>query len=259
MNFKQLSIAVSLALASSLALAQTVVLDASSAGEILARQLFPETATILRKPGAGGKIAINEMINTTDKFALVSTTTFITTPITDNLSYDLDVVAVVAVASPVLVSAKHSTPFDPKVGLKGNITVGVVGYNSVSMLTARKISDQFEVVLVPYKTSGQLIADVVSGVVDYAVLGTNPKGFDSINVLHVFDSEDDIQLTFALLAPKNMSAEERQRVVDLVKEKMSNTSNDWFLTRALKPKWLVGKEARQFIRQQQSLIVYHVR
>lgn len=259
MNFKQLSIAISFALASSFSLAQTVVLDASSAGELLARQLFPETATILRKPGAGGKIAINEMINTTDKFALVSTTTFITTPITDNLNYDLDVIAIVAVASPVLVSAKHSTPYNPKTGLKGNITIGVVGYNSVSMLTARKISDQSTAILVNYRTSAQLMMDVVSGEVDYAVLGTNPKGFDNVNVLHVFDSEDDIQLTFALLAPKSMPQKERQRVVGLIKEKMSNTSNDWFSSRALKSKWLVGKEARQFIHQQQSLIVNHVR
>lgn len=258
MNFKQLFIAINLCFASLTTTAQTVVLDASSAGEILARQLFPETAIILKKPGAGGKIAINEMINTTDKFALVSTTTFITTPITDNLNYDLDVVAVVAVASPVLVSAKHSS-FDPTVGLKGEVTVGVVGYNSVSMLTARKISDQFTVVLVPYKTSGQLMADVVSGVVDYAVLGTNPKGFDTVKVLHIFDGEDDIQLTFALLAPKNMPEEERQRTVDAMKLKISNTPNDWFSSRALKSKWLTGKEARQFIRGQESLIVNHVR
>lgn len=248
MNIKTLFFAVSLFLTSSLAFSQTVIIDASSAGEIIARQIFPDTATVIRKPGAGGKIAMREMLETNGTIALVSTTTFITTPLQEQFQYDVDVLAVVVVASPVLISGKH-TNFDKR-ELKQKVTIGAVGYNSVSTLTARNASRGGEATIVPYKTSGQLLTDVASGIIDYAVVGMTPKDFPNINTLHVFDGDDDVQLTFVLLVKKGT------KTLDIsgVEQKIKATPAEWYNSRSLTPKWLTGDEATRYINQQQELI-----
>lgn len=132
------------------------------------------TFLFVNKPGAGGSIAVNHVINQNKPTLLMMSTSIFIRPIYyPNESYDINKLKPVVISSNdspvVLICKKYDTIHDMK-NVK-NLTLGIVNGSIVEMV-ARKIvynSNLKNITFVPYQGTVDATRDVVAGHIDCSI------------------------------------------------------------------------------------------
>ena len=124
------------------------------------------------KPGAGGSIAANSVLNANTLTVLASTSSFYSRPLMYKESHDVDqftMVGVLCERGPVALFSKKYKTFDE--AKNHSLTVGIIPGSITQLLTQliQKNNPELKFVEVPYKDTPTAVADMLGGHIDSSV------------------------------------------------------------------------------------------
>lgn len=123
------------------------------------------------KPGAGGTVAANHVLNTPNSIWINSSAAFIRPNLFPNESHDMSQfrsLMPMCVAPFVITSAKYKTWKDvPK---DAKLSIGISGLGATTHLVALQIASQYpNMQIVPFKSTSEALLSVLSGNTDFSV------------------------------------------------------------------------------------------
>lgn len=196
------------------------------------------------KPGAGGSIAVNHVINqTTPTLMMISTSVFVRPVYYPDQSYDinkLQPIAITSTGSPIAIIAKDSSNLED-LKKKQVLKIGIV-QGSITESVARSVQKvtKNEVILVPYPGTINATNDMVGGHIDASVEFIKDSipwvesgkahivgitGSQNIDSYKTFSSQgvkntENLISNYYMLASKNMSSEVVQEMHDIITDAM---------------------------------------
>jgi tripartite-type tricarboxylate transporter receptor subunit TctC len=132
--------------------------------------------TVMNRPGGGGRIALNHLLNNNTMMLATMVQVFVTNPINfQDLEYnpaiDLEVIAIVGVMPSLLICNKNAgfKSFDDLLKSKKQIIFGFGGYGSSEHMATELLvfESKVDVTMVPYPQGGnRAVTDVMGGHID---------------------------------------------------------------------------------------------